>query len=214
MVRKMIKTRKISKDRVGKIRQPKNTVIIAVEGTNKTEKIYFNNFDTGNQSYSIVIARGNDTDPLNLIYSLANEIKKRGLDLDNGDKAYCVFDVDLDPQKNRIIEEAKKQAIPLGIEIITSTPSIELWFLLHYEYTTASLTNSEIMKKLKKYLPKYEKSYNIFLDICSKTSLAVERAKKLEQFQKSNKAIIGMVEANPSTEIYKIIEYFQNNGWK
>ena len=77
MVRKMIKTRKISKDRVGKIRQPKNTVIIAVEGTNKTEKIYFNNFDTGNQSYSIVIARGNDTDPLNLIYSLANEIKKK-----------------------------------------------------------------------------------------------------------------------------------------
>lgn len=61
MVSKIEKTRKISKDRVGKIRKTKSKILIAVEGNNKTEKIYFNNFDDGKKDYSIIIAKGNDT---------------------------------------------------------------------------------------------------------------------------------------------------------
>ena len=37
MVRRIDKDRKISKDRVLKLRHPKNKIIIAVEGKNKTE---------------------------------------------------------------------------------------------------------------------------------------------------------------------------------
>ena len=36
------------------------------------------------------------------------------------------------------------------------------------------------MKRLKKYYPKYEKNINIYMDIDSKTSKAIENAKKLE----------------------------------
>lgn len=35
----------INSDRMGKIRKQKNKILIAVEGKNKTEKLYFNNFD-------------------------------------------------------------------------------------------------------------------------------------------------------------------------
>lgn len=42
--------RKISNDRVRKIRKRKNKILIAVEGTNKTEKIYFSNFDDGKKN--------------------------------------------------------------------------------------------------------------------------------------------------------------------
>ena len=205
--------RRISKDRIGKPRNKKNKIIIAVEGKNKTEKIYFDNFDDGKKNYSITIARGNDTDPMKLVRNLEKEMRKREISLKNGDKVFCVFDVDIDYKKNKVIEEAKEFASKNGIQIITSTPCIELWFLLHYDYTTAPLTNNEVMKRLKKYYPKYEKNINIYMDINSKTSKAIENAKKLEIYQKENNRIIGTVEANPNTEIYKIVEYLLSNSF-
>ena len=205
--------RRISKDRIGKPRNKKNKIIIAVEGKNKTEKIYFDNFDDGKKNYSITIARGNDTDPIKLVRNLEKEMRKREISLKNGDKVFCVFDVDIDYKKNKVIEEAKEFASKNGIQIITSTPCVELWFLLHYDYTTAPLTNNEVMKRLKKYYPKYEKNINIYMDINSKTSKAIENAKKLENYQKENNRIIGTVEANPNTEIYKIVEYLLSNAF-
>ena len=144
MVRRISDTRRISKDRVRKVRQQKNKIIIAVEGKNKTEKLYFDNFDNGKQSYSITIAKGNDTDPLKLVKSLSKEIVKRDLDLSTGDMAFCVFDTDEDSNKNKLIIEAKKYASEKGIKMIASTPCIELWFLLHYDYTTANLSNDAL----------------------------------------------------------------------
>ena len=198
--------RKISNDRVRKIRKRKNKILIAVEGTNKTEKIYFSNFDDGKKTYTITIAKGNDTDPLGMIKLLSKEIDKRDIDLSNGDIAFCVFDTDINSKKNKIIKDAINLAKEKGIRIITSTPCIELQFLLHFEYTTARLSNNEVMKRLKKYLPKYQKNINIFSDIKDKVYDAIERAKRLESFQLQNNKIIGMVEANPSTEMYKIVE--------
>ena len=198
--------RKISNDRVRKIRKRKNKILIAVEGTNKTEKIYFSNFDDGKKTYTITIAKGNDTDPLGLIKLLSKEIDKRDIDLSNGDIAFCIFDTDVNTKKNKIIKDAINLAKEKGIRIITSTPCIELWFLLHFEYTTARLSNNSVIKRLKKYLPKYEKNINIFPDIKDKVYEAIDRAKRLESFQLQNNKIISMVEANPNTEMYKIVE--------
>lgn len=204
--------RKISNDRVRKLRKPKNKIIIAVEGKNKTEKIYFDNFDDGKKKYSITIAKGNDTDPLKLVISLDKEIRKWGLDLDNGDMAFCVFDTDINLDKNKIIQEAMEYAKDKGIKIITSTPCIELWFLLHFEYTTAYLSNVDVIQRLKKYYPKYEKNINIFNYINENVDKAINNAKKLEKYQISNWQKIGMVEANPNTEMYKIVDYLIKNG--
>lgn len=198
--------RRISNDRVRKIRKRKNKILIAVEGTNKTEKIYFSNFDDGKKPYTITIAKGNDTDQLGMIKLLSKEIDKRDIDLSNGDIAFCVFDTDINTKKNKIIEDAINLAKEKGIRIITSTPCIELWFLLHFEYTTARLSNNSVIKRLKKYLPKYQKNINIFPDIKDKVYEAIERAKRLERFQLQNNKMIGMVEANPNTEMYKIVE--------
>lgn len=198
--------RKISDDRVRKLRKRKNKILIAVEGTNKTEKIYFSNFDDGKKPYTITIAKGNDTDPLGMIKLLSKEIDKRDIDLSNGDIAFCIFDTDINSKKNKIIEDAINLAKEKGIRVITSTPCIELWFLLHFEYTTARLSNNGVIKRLKKYLPKYQKNINIFSDIKDKVYEAIERAKRLESFQLQNNKVIGMVEANPNTEMYKIVE--------
>lgn len=206
MGRRIENKRVISNDRVRKERKQKNKIIIAVECKNKTEKLYFNNFDNGKKSYSISFAKGNYTDPLNLVKMLIEEMKKIGVDLSDGDRAYCIFDTDIEPIKNTVIKEAKKLASLSGIEIITSTPSIELWFLLHYEYTTASMDNKSLINRLKKFYPNYAKNINIFSDINKNINKAIDSAKKLEKHQLENGKIIGTVEANPSTEIYKIVE--------
>lgn len=182
MGQRVEKKRNISAYRVRKLRKPKNNILIAVEGKNKTEKLYFNNFDDGKKSYSIIFAKGNYTDPLNLVKMLVKEIKTLGLNLKNGDEAYCIFDTDIDPSKNDIINEAKKLANSNNIKVITSTPSIELWFLLHYKYTTASMNNKNVIDNLKKYYPIYEKKYRYLPRYKRQDSCSNKTSKRIRNF--------------------------------
>ena len=212
MGRRIEHNRKISNDRVRKVRKQKSKILIAAEGKNKTEKIYFSNFEDGKKSYNITYARGNNTDPLKLVKMLIKEIDELKLDLLDDDVAYCIFDTDIDPNKNKIIDDAILLAKKNNIRIITSSPCIEMWFLLHYDYTTSNMDNEEVIKRLKEYYPKYEKNINIYPDIIEKIDIAIERAKKLEKYQIDNNRRIGTVEANPNTEVYKIVEYLMKKG--
>ena len=212
MGRRLEHNRRISNDRVRKVRKQKSKILIAAEGKNKTEKTYFSNFEDGKKSYNITYARGNNTDPLKLVKMLIKEIDELKLDLQDDDVAYCIFDTDVDPNKNKIIEEAIQLARKNNIKIITSSPCFELWFLLHYDYTTANMDSEEVIKRLKEYYPKYEKNINIYPDIIKEIDLAIDRVKKLEKYQTDNNRRIGTVEANPNTEVYKIVEYLMKKG--
>ena len=212
MGRRVEHNRRISNDRVRKVRKQKSKILIAAEGKNKTEKTYFSNFEDGKKTYNITYARGNNTDPLKLVKMLIKEIDELKLDLQDDDVAYCIFDTDVDPNKNKIIEEAIQLARKNNIKIITSSPCFELWFLLHYDYTTANMDSEEVIKRLKEYYPKYEKNINIYPDIIKEIDLAIDRAKKIEKYQIDNNRRIGTVEANPNTEVYKIVEYLMKKG--
>ena len=212
MGRRIEHNRRISNDRVRKVRKQKSKILIAAEGKNKTEKTYFSNFEDGKKSYNITYARGNNTDPLKLVKMLIKEIDELKLDLQDDDVAYCIFDTDVDTNKNKIIEEAIQLARKNNIKIITSSPCFELWFLLHYDYTTANMDSEEVIKRLKEYYPKYEKNINIYPDIIKEIDLAIDRAKKIEKYQIDNNRRIGTVEANPNTEVYKIVEYLMKKG--
>lgn len=212
MGRRVEHNRRISNDRVRKVRKQKSKILIAAEGKNKTEKTYFSNFEDGKKSYNITYARGNNTDPLKLVKMLIKEIDELKLDLQDDDVAYCIFDTDVDPNKNKIIDEAIQLAKKNNIKIITSSPCFELWFLLHYDYTTANMDSEEVIKRLKEYYPKYEKNINIYPDIIKEIDLAIDRAKKIEKYQIDNNRRIGTVEANPNTEVYKIVEYLMKKG--
>ena len=212
MGRRVEHNRRISNDRVRKVRKQKSKILIAAEGKNKTEKTYFSNFEDGKKSYNITYARGNNTDPLKLVKMLIKEIDELKLDLQDDDVAYCIFDTDVDPNKNKIIEDAIQLAKKNNIKIITSSPCFELWFLLHYDYTTANMDSEEVLKRLKEYYPKYEKNINIYPDIIKEIDLAIDRAKKIEKYQIDNNRRIGTVEANPNTEVYKIVEYLMKKS--
>lgn len=211
MGRRIENNRKISSDRVRKFRKQKSKILIACEGNNKTEKNYFNNFENRQKNYNITYTKGNDTDPLKLVQMLIREIKELEIDLTAGDSAYLIFDTDMDLNKNKIINDAIKMAKENNVKVITSTPCVELWFLLHYEYTTANMSNDDVIKRLKKHYPKYEKNIDIYSDINQNVYEAIHRTEKLEKYQLDNGRKIGTVEANPNTEMYKIVKKLENN---
>ena len=74
------------------------------------------------------------------------------------------------------------------------------------------MDSEEVLKRLKEYYPKYEKNINIYPDIIKEIDLAIDRAKKIEKYQIDNNRRIGTVEANPNTEVYKIVEYLMKKG--
>ena len=53
----------------------------------------------------------------------------------------------------------------------------------------------------------FEKDDIKFPEINKNVQKAIESAKKLEKYQIDNNKKIGTIEANPNTEMYKIVEY-------
>ncbi len=81
------------------------------------------------------------------------------------EQVYAVFDRDehgsyFDALKlaesldGRIKNDAKQ---PVAFKAIASVPSFELWLLLHYEDIRAPLHRDEVMFRLKRHIPGYEK---------------------------------------------------------
>ncbi len=172
----------------------------------KQKKKYLSNFSGRDKNYIIKPVPGNETDPVNLVKQTIQKVQALSLDLLEDDKAYCIFDADMKTEKNMQIEAAIKLAKDNNVIPIVSTPCVELWFLLHYEYTTAVISSNDVIERLKKHYPKYEKNCNIYLEIKDRINTAIENSKKLEKYQKQNNKKLQTVEANPYTEMYKIVE--------
>lgn len=196
-----------------KNRRTKENILFEFEGKNKTEEIYFRNFQKRGNPYNIKFAYGHDTDPVGMIKSLIGYMKKEDINTENADKIYCVFDADIDINKQKRIDEAIKLASENGIEIIISIPCFELWYRLHYSYTSKIyFSNKEIINDLKSYIPNYEKNMNIYNIIEDKTNIAIENSKKLEKEQiRDGKEIIN-INCNPYTSVYKPVEYIINRN--
>lgn len=184
-------------------RQKNSFVIIGCEGENKTEKNYFRNFQS--KKCIIKFARGNSTDPEGIVQDIINFASE--IEIDENDKVYAVFDTDVNQNKQKKIEDAKKLAKKNGVEIITSTPTFELWFLLHFCYTTKPfISNSDLINDLKRYLEKYVKNDNTYLKIKDFTEKAIENSKKLEQYQLNSGQALDNEKCNPYTAVYKVVE--------
>lgn len=71
-----------------------------------------------------------------------------------------------------------KQAV--RFKAIASVPSFELWLLLHYEDIQAPIDRYEVMHRLKRYLPDYEKGTGgVFAKTRRELATATQRAQAL-----------------------------------
>ena len=185
-------------------RKRKSIILLATEGKNKTETLYFKSIPSA--THVIRFAPGNYTDPINMVHALRSEFKDLGLDLQLGDVAYCLVDSDVDPRKDKQLEKADA-ASGEEIELIVSSPCFEIWYLCHFLASTKQYASSnDVLRTLQQYIPEYGKSMKgLWERIGDKTETAISNAiiledKCLEQSLKPH-----TVAFMPSTEVYRIL---------
>lgn len=198
------------KDRDRFTRQRKKLIVFGLEGKNKTEALYLSALNRALKSYVIMVARGNNTDSMSIAQSVAKTIKKENLSLNDGDLAYVMIDKDFSKSQTNDIITAKGFAKKNSIEMLVSNPTFELWYLLHFRYSTKKYTsNAEVLNELRRYISDYTKSRDISNCIMNKTDIAVANAKKLEEFHDRNGTDI--LERMPSTDVYKLVENLRSD---
>lgn len=188
----------------------KKIILIGCEGDNKTEKSYFTHFNSLQDKYSIVFAKGSHTDPKGVVDDLIKAIKSTELDLYSGDIAACFIDVDILPDKIQQLDTAIKLAKDNDIQMYLSNPRFEVWFLLHYRYSTKQYSsNDELMNEMKQYINEYKKSTDIFNMVYPMTSTAIINAKRLDDYH-TNQRVVDKYKRIPYTDVYKLVEEILN----
>jgi hypothetical protein len=175
----------------------------------KTEPIYFNKYKKWGCNLTIETPKNKYTDPVGLA-KFAKEYIKKGnkgekvkLDLKKGDKIWCVFDCDENP--NEKISEACKIA-GKDVIICLSNPSFELWYLLHFVPILSKLWRSEAEERLKEYISDYDKNKDVYDLLEEKRPVAIKNAKNLNKMHEKSGTKLICVESNPSTQVYAIVE--------
>ena len=201
------------KKRGWQTREERKILLVATEGNNKTEKNYFTEFNRTQNRYHIVFAEGNNTDPAKVVTDAAVSSENRGLELTHGDKAYAVVDTDFGKEKQ--IQEARRLAEKYRVDLLLSNPCFEIWFLLHFRYSTRGYSsNSEVLDEIKNRWSDYEKNMESFSSITDRTEIAIENAMQLEKYHEKNNEKVVIERCNPSTNVYKLVELINQERGK
>ena len=185
-------------------RQRNPFIVIGCEGKNRTEKTYFKNFNS--RKCIIKFSKGNSTDPVGIVNDLIKFIDTE-TEREENDKYYAVFDTDVNKSSQNQIDEAKKIAKENGVEIITSTPTFEFWYILHFLYTTKTYnSNEDVIEDLLNKVEQYAKNMNLYPIIKENTKFAIENARKVEKYHIDLGQAIDNENCNPYTGVYKVVE--------
>lgn len=194
--------RQRGRNRQNRKRRP--IIVIGCEGNNKTEEIYFKNFNS--RKCIIKFSTGNSTDPVGIVKDLIKFIDNE-IGREDGDKYYVILDTDVNQNKQSQIDKAKKKALDNGVEFITSTPTFEYWYRLHFGYTTKTYHSSEeVQNDIKDKIKGYTKSMNTYPVLRDKTDIAIKNAKKVEKHHLDLEQALDNEKCNPYTAAYKVVE--------
>lgn len=199
-----MKKKIVLKQRKENLRKERKLFLIICEGE-KTERFYFKEFRERNNGIRIEVPNCSYTDPVNLV-RFANKIKSAyDIDLKRGDSIWCVFDADLN--NNDMIKKARSEAGRDKIEIVLSNPCFEVWYLLHFEFSTAFMSVGQVVQKLKNsYIPLYQKNKSVFDRLKPYLSRAIENARKLNSYHENNQTPVFSTGSNPSTQVFKLVQ--------
>ena len=195
-----------SKKRNKQSRKEKPMIIITAEGRNETEARYFNNFRTADCPYIIKFHKaGHLTDPTKLAESIRKRWDAEEADERTGDMAFVVVDLDNNEEKAKEIQQV--EARNRVEKFIVSNPCFEVWFLLHYEYSTRSYMSADaVIKELRKHYPGYEKTSDMYPILLDKVDDAITNAEKLEDYHNAEEHLHPDAKCNPYTDVHKFVK--------
>lgn len=128
------------------------------------------------------------------------EKRTKELKISQWDKVNTFLMYDMD------VQAINEKLLKCKAEMLLSNPCFEIWLLLHAKDQKTAIDTDALIKELKKSAPVWKNySKSAFTDtqkafLNDKTDVAVERAKKLHEFQ------------NPSTGIYKLFEMLSSDA--
>jgi len=121
------------------------------------------------------------------------------------DYTFCIFDKDEHESYERaqraVHTYASRATDPIPMRAITSVPCFEFWLLLHFEpYTRPMRRCDEVIARLRRHLPRYEKGDDIYDVILPLTDTAIRNAKIVRAQQAAARA------DNPLTDVDRLVE--------
>ena len=182
----------------------KPLIVICSEGGKKSsEYYYFRNFSS--RDLRIQFSTGNSTDPKGMLEDLLKYINNEDIKSEDDCRIFLVLDTDLDERRINEIKEIETECIKHNIEIITSAPTFEIWFIMHYRNNRLKFqTSKEVKKELENLNGAYTESMDMYKIIISSIDKARTTAKSLESQTIKNNG--DLLKANPHTSIYKVLD--------
>ena len=197
-------------------RKRNNPVIIVVEG--KTEKEYFKAYRKKHRLHTVKVKDNRTrTSPLQIVEDLVKEKKD-----DSRLEFVAVFDHRKEKGSNTdddIYHKAIKLCQKEKFIAITSKPSFEFWFLLHFIETDRKMSAEEAEKELKiHYENQLKKEYkkgdpDTFENTSSRLFVAIERAEKIwkkEKERASSQCSSRKEEKRSYTNVHELINILTN----
>ncbi|MBT4936327.1 RloB domain-containing protein [Candidatus Peregrinibacteria bacterium] len=188
----------------------KKTILLICEGE-KTEDSYFRAFKQDRRKQNVQVVSGY-SDPAQLVEDAKTMIMQNE---GQYDKIYCIFDRDEHAHFGKAITEIRKfnKSSEYKVQLINivSNPCFEIWFLLHFKYTTKSFTSSpggkKVWKKIIEEIPdkQFRKDYrkndsDIYKKLKDNLKKGVENARNLEKYHKKNAD-----QQNPYTAVHQVV---------
>ena len=187
-------------------RKLKPVYLIIAEGKNKTEVLYLSHFQDQEKNYSIrFVKAGYKTDADSLYNALIDKWEELDLSAKKGDRGFVILDIDNDPLKAQKVSALAQNNTNTAVSFVVSNPTFEVWFLLHFKYTTKQYKDGNaIIKELRRYLPNYEKNRDCFEDCKDKMKEAVENSIILAGYYADSEW--PSIECNPRTDMGEFID--------
>lgn len=190
------------------IRNKKPVIYLVVEGKNKTEKNYLLYFNRRENNFNLYFVNSEATDPESMIKKAVDIYRKNDLNEKNGDKVFCLIDLDLSKERYQVINKMLQKNIYKKINVIFSNPCFEIWLLYHFiEYPRVEKCSSDVKKQLKNYIKNYEENFNNYeiIGIYEKYITAMNRSENRNHLYSES---IPLYERNPYTEVQNLIDLF------
>lgn len=182
----------------------KPLIVICSEGGKKSSEYYYFRNHT-NRDLRIQFSTGNSTDPKGMLDDLLKYIRNEDIVSEDNCRIFLVLDTDLDDRRISEIKEIEQECIDNNIEIVTSAPTFEIWYLMHYRNNKLKFkTSKEVKRELQNLNGTYTESMDMYKIIKDSTDNARSTAQSLEQQIIRNKE--HLLSSNPHTSIYKILD--------
>lgn len=182
----------------------KPLIVICSEGGKKSSEYYYFRNHT-NRDLRIQFSTGNSTDPKGMLDDLLKYIRNEDIASEDNCRIFLVLDTDLDEKRISEIKEIEQECIDNNIEIVTSAPTFEIWYLMHYRNNRLKFqTSKEVKRELQNINGTYTESMDMYKIIKDSTDNARSTAQSFEQQIIRNKE--DLLSSNPHTSIYKILD--------